>query len=43
MADWPLQPGQMLLIGPAGVAMLKSGDYRPPLPQTWILERDEWQ
>lgn len=44
MADWPLEPGQMLLIGPRSVRVLTSrGAYDPSkLIDTLVLEREEW-
>lgn len=44
MKDYPLQPGQMLLLGPKSVAMLSGQlEFDGNLPDKLILERDQWQ
>lgn len=43
LKDWPLKPGQMLLMGPKSVAKLSVvGAYDGHLPDTMVLERQEW-
>lgn len=43
MKDYPLQPGQMLLLGPESVRLLSTpGAFAGSLPDKLILERDEW-
>lgn len=43
MADYPLEPGQMLLLGPRSVAILTGGEeFRGKLPDKHVLERKEW-
>ena len=42
MADYPLKPGQMLLLGPRSVAMLTKGGFAGKLPDKFVLEREEW-
>lgn len=44
MKDWPLKPGQILLLGPRSVAVLTDGkDYSPgKLTDKYILDRSEW-
>lgn len=43
MKDWPLKPGQMLLLGPKSVAALTDGAYDPRrMTDKMILEKLEW-
>lgn len=43
MKDYPLQPGQMLLLGPKSVAMLSGqAEFNGSLPDKLILERADW-
>lgn len=43
LADWPLEPGQMLLFGPRTVKMLGTrGAFQGSLPDMAILDRKEW-
>lgn len=45
MAEWPLEPGQMLLLGPKSVKSLSSGAYKGPrtLTDLMVLERKDWK
>ena len=43
LKDWPLEPGQMLLMGPKSVkALTTRGGYDGKLPDTYTLDRSEW-
>lgn len=43
MKDYPLQPGQMLLLGPESVRLLSTpGAFAGSLPDKQIYERSEW-
>lgn len=43
MARIPLQPGQMLLLGPRSVAILSTpGTGKTRLPDMWIIDKSEW-
>lgn len=43
MKDYPLKPGQMLLLGPKSVALLSTpGAYAGTLPDKYILDRSDW-
>jgi|HubBroStandDraft_3_1064219.scaffolds.fasta_scaffold05794_10 hypothetical protein len=43
LADWPLEPGQMLLFGPKTVKILSTrGAFNGSLPDMLLLERSEW-
>lgn len=43
MQDMKLRPGQMLLLGPVSVAMLSGErEFRPPLPDKFTFEKEEW-
>lgn len=43
MKDYPLKPGQMLLLGPKSVAILSGQvEFNGSLPDKLILERNEW-
>lgn len=43
MHDMPLKPGQMLLLGPVSVRMLKEGTFRGVLPDKFTFEEAEWR
>lgn len=44
MSDYPLKPGQMLLLGPKSVHILTSGmEWAGPLPDKHIYEKVEWK
>lgn len=43
MKDYPLQPGQMLLLGPKSVAMLSGqAEFNGSLPDKHVLDRSDW-
>lgn len=43
MADVPLKHGQMLLLGPRAVAMMTGAvAFKPPIPDKFVLQREEW-
>lgn len=46
MKDWPLKPGQMLLLGPKSVAALTNRDLNAfdPAAMTdkYVLDKSEW-
>lgn len=44
MKDWPLEPGQMLLLGPKScAALLNTMTYHPSqLTDKYILDKSEW-
>ncbi len=43
MHDWPLKPGQMLVLGPASVKILSTrGAYDGALPDVLVLDRSAW-
>lgn len=43
LKDWPLEPGQMLFMGPISVAKLsKVGAYDGRLPDTMVIPKEEW-
>lgn len=43
MKDYPLKPGQMLLLGPKSVAMLSGqAEFNGSLPDKLVLERADW-
>lgn len=43
MKDWPLKPGQMLLLGPKSVAALTDGQFEPGrMTDKYILDRSDW-
>ncbi len=43
MKDYPLQPGQMLLLGPRSVKILSTpGVFNGSLPDKLVLDRGEW-
>lgn len=43
MADYPLQPGQMLLLGPESVRLLSTpGAFAGLLPDKMIIEKSVW-
>lgn len=44
MQDTPLEPGDMLLLGPKSVrALTVKGAYNGSLPDKFIFKREEWQ
>ncbi len=43
MRDYPLKPGQMLLLGPRSVKILSTpGAFNGSLPDKLVLDRSEW-
>lgn len=42
MRDWPLEPGDMLLLGPRSVTILGNGAYAGSLPDKHVLKKSEW-
>ncbi len=43
MRDYPLEPGQMLLLGPRSVKILSTpGAFSGSLPDKLIIEKSEW-
>lgn len=43
MKDYPLKPGQMLLLGPKSVKLLSTpGAFAGKLPDKLVLDRDQW-
>lgn len=43
MHDYPLEPGQMLLLGPRSVAVLTGdGEFKGRLPDKYIYSKEEW-
>lgn len=43
MKDYPLKPGQMLLLGPQSVRLLSTpGAFAGRLPDKLVLDRNEW-
>lgn len=43
MKDWPLEPGQMLLVGPQSVArMTGQVEFDGRWPGLYILDKSEW-
>lgn len=43
MKDYPLKPGQMLLLGPQSVKLLSTpGAFAGKLPDKLVLDRDQW-
>lgn len=43
MKDYPLKPGQMLLLGPKSVAALTDGAYDPGrMTDKLVLDRSDW-
>lgn len=44
MKDWPLQPGQMLFLGPKSVAaLMDERGYNPrQLTDKYIIDKSEW-
>lgn len=44
MRDYPLEPGQMLLLGPQSVRILSTpGAFAGKLPDKLILDKSEWK
>lgn len=43
LADWPLKPGQMLLLGPKSVKILSTpGAFKGELPDMMVIEKSTW-
>lgn len=43
MVNFPLKPGQMLLVGPKSVAIMAGeGTFTGRLPDTYVIDRSEW-
>lgn len=43
MKDYPLRPGQMLLLGPKSVAILSGQvEFNGSLPDKHIIDRSDW-
>lgn len=43
MADYPLEPGQALWLGPKSVAILAAPHgFRGKLPDKMVMEKNEW-
>lgn len=43
MKDYPLQPGQMLLLGPESVRLLSTpGAFAGSLPDKIVLDKSDW-
>jgi len=44
MSSMPLEPGQMLLLGPKSVAILSTeGAFKGNLPDMMVFSREEWE
>lgn len=42
MRDMPLKAGQMLVLGPKSVEILRTGKFAGVLPDRFIYEREAW-
>lgn len=42
MRDMPLKDGQMLLLGPKSIEILRTGKFAGMLPDRHTFEREEW-
>ena len=43
LKDWPLEPGQMLLVGPKSAKILMTPNaFAGSLPDTLVIEKVEW-
>lgn len=42
MRDMPLKEGQMLLLGPKSVEILRTGKFAGVLPDRFVFDRENW-
>ncbi len=42
MRDMPLKPGQMMILGPKSVEILRSGKFAGVLPDRFVYDKDQW-